>query len=80
MLTASGATILDFGLEKLAIRNARIDDLLFAVPHPGSTAHRTEGFLGTFQYTACKQLDGEQTDVRTDWFARRAGLRDGYRR
>lgn len=63
VITRSGAKLLDFGLAKsLAI-----------VSGDGATAHKSlteEGtILGTFQYMAPEQLEGEEADARTDIFA-----------
>ncbi|HEY8847820.1 MAG TPA: protein kinase, partial [Thermoanaerobaculia bacterium] len=62
MLTKSGAKLLDFGLAK---SGAPID-------LDGATQHRPltqEGtILGTFQYMAPEQLEGEEADARTDIF------------
>ena len=63
MLTKSGAKLLDFGLAKTGP----------AVSLDGATQHKSlteEGtILGTFQYMAPEQLEGEEADGRTDIFA-----------
>ena len=63
MITKSGAKLLDFGLAKTGP----------AVSFDGATQHKSlteEGtILGTFQYMAPEQLEGEEADGRTDIFA-----------
>jgi Tol biopolymer transport system component len=74
MLTASGVKLLDFGLAKAAA---------------GSVAHASEGalttatsvtqagtILGTLPYMAPEQLEGKDTDARTDIFALGAVLHE----
>jgi serine/threonine protein kinase len=64
MLTKSGAKLLDFGLAKSA---------QLAVDIEGATLQKSltqEGvILGTFQYMAPEQLEGQEADPRTDIFA-----------
>src|ERR1700737_1966536 len=64
MITKSGAKLLDFGLAKSETPVLSID---------GSTAMKpltAEGtIVGTFQYMAPEQLEGQQADARTDIFA-----------
>src|SRR5207302_803528 len=63
MITKSGAKLLDFGLAK----TAAIFDANSATQHKALTQ---EGMiLGTFQYMAPEQLEGEDADARTDIFA-----------
>jgi Tol biopolymer transport system component len=65
MLTKSGAKLLDFGLAKSASASSIVID--------GATEARPltrEGtILGTFQYMAPEQLEGQEADARTDIFA-----------
>ena len=65
MITKGGAKLLDFGLAKSGAPASAAFD--------GPTEHRPltqEGvILGTFQYMAPEQLDGEEADARTDIFA-----------
>jgi Tol biopolymer transport system component/Ser/Thr protein kinase RdoA (MazF antagonist) len=68
MLTKSGAKLLDFGLARPAAESA---------PVQGMTGMMTEArpltqqgtILGTFQYMAPEQLEGNEADARTDIFA-----------
>src|SRR6266508_1036288 len=68
ILTKAGAKLLDFGLAK-ASGPANADDGLSMMPTtpPNLTAQGT--ILGTFQYMAPEQLEGQNTDARTDIFA-----------
>jgi Tol biopolymer transport system component/tRNA A-37 threonylcarbamoyl transferase component Bud32 len=68
MLTKSGAKLLDFGLAKTGAEEARVADLssLGTLDKP-LTQHGT--ILGTFQYMAPEQLEGQPADARTDIFA-----------
>jgi serine/threonine protein kinase/Tol biopolymer transport system component len=68
MLTKSGAKLLDFGLAKSGagvVAGAGLS-MLPTTP-PNLTAHGT--ILGTFQYMAPEQLEGQEADARTDLFA-----------
>ena len=89
MLTKSGVKLLDFGLAKAfersldatgreqaaAGQDPRLEQLT-ALPtvagHPNLTQEGT--ILGTFQYMAPEQLEGKETDARTDIFALGATL------
>ncbi|MDQ6799276.1 MAG: protein kinase [Acidobacteriota bacterium] len=62
MITKAGAKLLDFGLAK---GGAPID-LDGATQHKPLTQEGT--ILGTFQYMAPEQLEGEEADARTDIF------------
>ena len=68
MLTKSGAKLLDFGLAKAAspVTGATDASRLPTTP-PALTAQGT--ILGTFQYMAPEQLEGQDVDARTDIFA-----------
>ena len=67
MLTKSGVKLLDFGLAKLEAKSAPLEQQ--------STIEEKEPLtvdgeiLGTLQYMAPEQLEGRDTDARTDIFA-----------
>ena len=68
MLTKGGTRLLDFGLAKTdapAVVGASLS-MLPTTP-PNLTAQGT--ILGTFQYMAPEQLEGQEADARTDIFA-----------
>ena len=64
MITKTGAKLLDFGLAKSGVG---IGTLEGATEHKPLTQEGT--ILGTFQYMAPEQLEGEEADARTDIFA-----------
>jgi serine/threonine protein kinase len=69
MLTRNGAKLLDFGLAKAASVTTPISAEDPTVQH-ASTPLTAEGtIVGTFQYMAPEQLEGQQLDHRTDIFA-----------
>jgi len=75
MLTKTGARLLDFGLAKAGgggtLSATALTTLATspppASPAPALTAQGT--ILGTFQYMAPEQIEGEEADARTDIFA-----------
>jgi len=67
MLTKSGAKLLDFGLAKKAAPAASLGATALATREAPLTEHGT--ILGTFQYMAPEQLEGQEADARTDIFA-----------
>jgi serine/threonine protein kinase len=69
MLTKSGAKLLDFGLAKLrAGVSAETSSHLSALPTEEKPLTKEGSILGTCQYMAPEQLEGEETDARTDIF------------
>ena len=67
MLTQSGVKLLDFGLAKLEARRAPLEQQSTVEEKEPLTV---EGeILGTLQYMAPEQLEGRDTDARTDVFA-----------
>jgi eukaryotic-like serine/threonine-protein kinase len=64
MLTRAGAKLLDFGLAKTVVAPVEMNAPTVAKP---LTQEGT--ILGTFQYMAPEQLEGEEADPRTDIFA-----------
>ena len=70
MLTKSGVKLLDFGLAKAVAPLASPSGLTALPTIAGATPLTQEGtILGTFQYMAPEQLEGKETDARTDIFA-----------
>ena len=68
MLVKSGAKLLDFGLAKLKATEATEENLSnLPTEQANLTAEGT--ILGTLQYMAPEQLEGKDTDSRTDIFA-----------
>jgi len=69
MLTKSGTKLLDFGLAKLKQEVAPANVQFSRLPTAGNplTAHGT--IIGTLQYMAPEQLEGKESDARTDIFA-----------
>ena len=67
MLTKAGAKLLDFGLAKL--QPVQQAGALSALPTQPADITREGSILGTFQYMAPEQLEGQEADSRTDIFA-----------
>jgi eukaryotic-like serine/threonine-protein kinase len=70
MITKSGTKLLDFGLAKL--RGAESNPVppgLSAVPTKTEALTGKGTILGTLQYMAPEQLEGKETDARSDIFA-----------
>ena len=65
MLTKPGARLLDFGLAKS--RASVLAGASMLPTAPNLTAQGT--ILGTFQYMAPEQIEGQEADARTDIFA-----------
>ena len=69
MLTKAGAKLLDFGLAKLRPGGAAGAVGLSEAPTMSSPLTGAGSILGTFQYMAPEQLEGQEADARTDIFA-----------
>ncbi len=69
MLTKSGAKLLDFGLARTAAGGAAPVQGLTTLPTQAKPLTTEGAILGTFQYMAPEQLEGEEADARTDIFA-----------
>ena len=67
MLTKAGAKLLDFGLAKL--KPPEQAGALSALPTQPADLTQEGSILGTFQYMAPEQLEGQEADSRTDIFA-----------
>ena len=67
MLTRGGAKLLDFGLAKMAGPVSSEAEILGPTVAAPITAQGT--ILGTFQYMSPEQLEGKETDARSDIFA-----------
>ncbi len=69
MLTRSGAKLLDFGLAKAGAGASAAISSFTTVPTAAKPLTKEGTILGTFQYMAPEQLEGEEADARTDIFA-----------
>ena len=69
MLTKSGAKLLDFGLARAAHEGSAPLDGLSALPTEAKPLTTEGTILGTLQYMAPEQLEGQEADARTDIFA-----------
>jgi Tol biopolymer transport system component len=67
MLTKSGAKLLDFGLAKFRVPPIQPTDSALPTVPQDLTVHGT--LLGTVQYMAPEQIEGDEVDARTDIFA-----------
>ena len=67
MLTGTGAKLLDFGLAKLKPAGAARG--VSALPTQSAGLTGEGSILGTLQYMAPEQLEGQAADARTDVFA-----------
>jgi eukaryotic-like serine/threonine-protein kinase len=67
MLTKSGAKLLDFGLAKFRVPVMQHTDSAVPTVPQDLTVHGT--LLGTVQYMAPEQIEGDEVDARTDIFA-----------
>jgi eukaryotic-like serine/threonine-protein kinase len=68
MLTKSGVKLLDFGLAKAFPPVASVSQFT-ALPTQAAPVTREGSLLGTLQYMAPEQLEGNEADARTDVFA-----------
>ncbi len=69
MLTKSGAKLLDFGLARTGAEGRAPVDGLTNLATEAKPLTQEGTILGTFQYMAPEQLEGEEADARTDIFA-----------
>jgi serine/threonine protein kinase/Tol biopolymer transport system component len=69
MLTKSGAKLLDFGLAKLKQAVSAVGFSPTRVATAGASITARGAIVGTLQYMAPEQLEGKETDARTDIFA-----------
>jgi serine/threonine protein kinase/Tol biopolymer transport system component len=69
MLTRSGAKLLDFGLAKSGTERGAPIDGFTSLPTEQKALTQEGTILGTFQYMAPEQLEGQEADARTDIFA-----------
>jgi serine/threonine protein kinase len=67
LLSKTGAKLLDFGLAKASGVRLSSGNASMLATTPPLTVHGT--ILGTFQYMAPEQLEGQEADARTDIFA-----------
>ena len=69
MLTKTGAKLLDFGLAKQRVTGPVESSGLSAAQTIASPVTSAGSIVGTFQYMAPEQLEGQEADARTDIFA-----------
>jgi serine/threonine protein kinase len=69
MLTKSSAKLLDFGLAKLKQGASAPGVLHSQLPTAENSITAQGAIVGTLQYMAPEQLEGKETDARTDIFA-----------
>ena len=68
MLTKAGAKLLDFGLARSGVEASPLQGLT-ELPTQAKPLTQEGMILGTFQYMAPEQLEGQEADARTDIFA-----------
>ncbi len=69
MLTKSGAKLMDFGLAKLTDTPPPMATALSEMATQAKKLTTEGSIVGTFQYMAPEQLEGQEADARTDLFA-----------
>ena len=69
MLTKTGAKLLDFGLAKFVPTAPAATVAVSAAPTMESPLTSVGSIVGTFQYMAPEQLEGQEADARSDLFA-----------
>jgi Tol biopolymer transport system component/Ser/Thr protein kinase RdoA (MazF antagonist) len=69
MLTRSGAKLVDFGLARSGVSAGGVVAGLTETPTQARPLTQEGTILGTFQYMAPEQLEGQEADARTDIFA-----------
>jgi len=67
MLTKQGAKLLDFGLA--AVTSAKTASVMSALPTTPPKITQRGTIMGTFQYMAPEQVEGQDADARSDIFA-----------
>ncbi|MCM2316437.1 MAG: serine/threonine-protein kinase [Thermoanaerobaculia bacterium] len=68
MITKTGAKLLDFGLARPASESAVVHGMT-EMPTQARPLTQEGTILGTFQYMAPEQLEGQEADARTDIFS-----------
>ena len=68
MLTKQGAKLLDFGLARVGVTAPAVSSTSF-MPTQQHPLTQQGTLLGTFQYMAPEQLEGQEADARSDIFA-----------
>ena len=69
MLTKAGAKLMDFGLAKLTDEPPPMATALSEMATQARKLTTEGSIVGTFQYMAPEQLEGQEADARTDLFA-----------
>ena len=69
MLTSAGAKLLDFGLAKMTETAGAAAGSATSLPTVAQTLTAEGTILGTFQYMAPEQLEGKESDERSDIFS-----------